>query len=135
MRTIGKNVSSRLTGLFGRIGEMLLLPWLTPVAVSCFSLPLSNCFLRVWIPKFICSCLEIFSPKTTSAISNTANSNRLASSRFAAETTFYGKNGTAILPITCASALNSIPRCRPVPQKNGISTYLEATILQRPIAY
>ena len=92
-------------------------------------LPLPNCFIRVCFPTLFAAVLKIFLPLTTSAISGTANSNKSAPTRFAAGTIYLRKNGIAVLPITCASAPNPRPRCRPTPLYYGISTCLEATIL------
>ena len=48
-----------------------------------------------------------------SAISGTANSNKSATTRFATGVIYLRKNGIVIFPITCASAPNPRPRCRP----------------------
>ena len=80
-----------------------------------FLLPLPNCSLKVCLPTFFAAVLKFFLPLTTSAISGTANSNKSASTRFAAGTIYLRKNGIAVLPITCASAPSLRPRCRPTP--------------------
>ena len=94
-------------------------------------LPSPNCFLRVCLPTLFAAVLKFFLPLTTSATSDTANSNKSAPTRFAAGTINLRKNGIAVLPITCASALNPRPRCLTTPLEYGISTSLEATILYR----
>ena len=91
--------------------------------------PSPNCFLRVCFPTLFAAVLKFFLALATSAISGTANPNMSAPMRCAAGTTYLSKNGIAVLPITCASAPNPRPRCRPTPLQYGISTYLEATIL------
>ena len=85
-------------------------------------LPSPNCFLKVCLPTLFAAVLIFFLPLTTSAISGTANSNKSAPTRFAAGTIYLRKNGIALLPITCASASNPRPRCRPTTLKNGISS-------------
>ena len=97
--------------------------------VVLFLLPLPNYFLSVCLPTFFAAVLIFFLPLTTSAVTGTANSNKSAPKHFAAGTIYLRKNGIEILPITCASAPNLRPRCRPTPLQNGISTCLEATIL------
>ena len=94
-----------------------------------FLLPLPNLFLRVCLPALFAAVLIFFLPLTTSATSGTATSNKSAPTRFAAGTICLRKNGIEVLPITCASAPTPRPRCRPTLLQNGISTYLEATIL------
>ena len=91
---------------------LALLFLLPPVLLR---LPSLNCFLRVCLPTFFASVLIFFLPLTTSEISATANSNKSAPTRFAAGTIYLRKNGIAVLPITCASASNPLPRCRPTP--------------------
>ena len=80
-----------------------------------FLLPLPNCFLRACPSTLFAAVLKLFLPLTTSAVSGTANSNKSAPTLFAAGTIFLRKNGIAVLPITCASAPNPRPRCRPTP--------------------
>ena len=75
--------------------------------------PSPNCFFGVFFPTLFAAVLKFFLPLTTSAISGTANSHRSAPMRFAAETTYLRKNGTAVLPITCARAPNPLPLCLP----------------------
>ena len=77
--------------------------------------PSPNCFLKVCLPTLFAAVLIFFLPLTTSAISGTANSNKSAPTRFAAGTMYLRKNGIAVPPITCASAPNHRPRCRPTP--------------------
>ena len=107
----------------------LLPPCRTPTALFHLRLPSPNCFLKVCLPTLFAAVLIFFLPLTTSAISGTANSNKSPPTRFAAGTTYLRKNGIAVLPITCASAPNPRPRCRPTSLYYGISTSLEATIL------
>ena len=78
-----------------------------------FLLPLTNCLLRVCIPTLFAAVLIFLLPQTTSAFS--ANSNKLAPTRFAAGTINLRKNEIAVLTITCASASNPRPRCRTTP--------------------
>ena len=78
-------------------------------------LPLPNCFLRVCLPTLFAALLKFFPPLTTSAISGRAKSNKSEPTHFAAGTVCLRKNGIAVLPITCASAANPRPRCRPTP--------------------
>ena len=78
-------------------------------------LPLPNCFLTVCIRTLVAALLKIFLPQTTTTFFNAANSNKSAPTRFAAGTIKLRKNGNAILPITCASALNPHLRCQPIP--------------------
>ena len=85
---------------------------LTLLAVLFLQL-LPNCFLRVCLPTPFEAVLKFFLPPTTSAISGTANSNKSASSHFAAGTIYLRKDGIAVLPIIFASAPNTRPRCRP----------------------
>ena len=92
-------------------------------------LPPPKCFLRVCLPTLFAAVLNSFLPLTTSAISGAANSNKSATTRFAAGTIYLRKNGIAVLPITCASAPIPRPRCRPIPLEIEISTCLEATVL------
>ena len=89
-----------------------------------FLLPLPNCFLKVCHPTLLEAVLRLFLPLTTSAISGTAKSNKSAPTRFPARTIYLRKNGIAVLPLTCATAPNSRPRCRPILLWNGISTCL-----------
>ena len=70
-------------------------------------------FFRVSFPTLFAAVLNLFLPLTTSAISGAANSNKSAPTRFAAGTIYSRKNGIAVLPITCGSAPNPRPRCRP----------------------
>ena len=81
-----------------------------------FRLPLSNCVLRVCLPTFFADALKLFLPLTIAAISGAANSNNSAPTRFAAGTILLRKNGNTDPLITCASAPNPRPRCRPIPQ-------------------
>ena len=83
------------------------------ILLCLLRLPSPSCFLRVCFPTLFAAVLKSFLPLTTSAISGTANSNKSAPTRFAAGTTYLRKNGIAVLPITCASAPNPRPRCRP----------------------
>ena len=78
-------------------------------------LPLPNCFFRVFFPTLFAADLNDFLPLKTSLISGAAKSNMSAPMRFAAGTTYLRKNGNSVLPITCASAPNPRPRCRPTP--------------------
>ena len=91
------------------LAHLFLLP---PVLLR---LPSPNCFLRVCLPTLFAAVLIFFLPLTTSANSGTGNSNKSAPTRFAAGTINLRKNGIAVLPITCASAPNPRPRCRPTP--------------------
>ena len=84
-------------------------------AHSLFRATTTNCFLRVCIPTFFAAVLKVFLPLTTSAISGTANSNKSTPTRFAAGTICLGKNVIAVLALTCGSAPNPHPRCRPTP--------------------
>ena len=77
--------------------------------------PSPNCFFRVCLPTLFAAVLKFFLPLTTSAISGTANSNNSAPRRFAAGTIYLRKIGIEVLSITCASAPNPRPRCRPTP--------------------
>ena len=90
-----------------------LLACRTPMVPFLFLVLLTNCLLRVCLPTLFAAVLKFFLPLTTSAISGTANSNKSAPTRFAAGTMFLRKNGVAVLPITCASAPNPGPQCRP----------------------
>ena len=101
---------------------------LPPTAPHRLRLPSPNCFLEVCLPSLFATVLKFFLPLTTSPISGTANSNKSAPTRFAAGTKHLRKNGTAVLPITCASAPNPRPRCQPTPLQYGIPTCLKATI-------
>ena len=98
------SLRDRLDCLVDFVGMILL----------CF-LPLPECFFRVCFPTLFAAVLKFFLPLTTSAIFGTANSNKSAPTRFAAGTIYLRKNGIAVLPITCASAPNPRPRCRPTP--------------------
>ena len=80
-----------------------------------FLLPLHGCFLRVCLATLSAAVLIFFLPLTTSAISGTATYNKSTPTRFAAGTIYLRKNGIAVLPITCASAPNPRPGCRPTP--------------------
>ena len=116
---------------FADFAGMILLALRFLLPLFHLRLPPPNCFLRVCLPTLFAAVLKFFLPLTTSAIFGSANSNnnKSAPTRFAAGTIFLHKNGIAGLPITCASATNPRPRCRPTPPKNGISTCLQATIL------
>ena len=94
-----------------------------------FLLPLPNCFLKVCLPTIFADLLKFFLPLTTFAISGTAKSNKSAPTSFAAGKIDLRKTGFAFLPLTCANAPNSRPRCRPTPLWNGTSSCLEATVL------
>ena len=85
------------------------------ILLCLLRLPSPNCFLRVCFPTLFAAVLKFFLPLTTSAISGTANSNMSAPKRFAAGTISLRKNGITFLPITCASAPNPRPQCRPTP--------------------
>ena len=76
-------------------------------------LPQADCFLRVCLPTLSLAVLKFFLPLTISAISGTPKSNNSTPTRFAAGTIYLGKNGIAVLPMTCASAPNPRPRCQP----------------------
>ena len=93
----------------------LLPPFLPPTAPFRLRLPSPNCFLKVCLPTLFAAVLKFFLPLRTSAISGTENLNKSAPTRFAAGTIDLRKNGIAVLPITCASAPNPRPRCRPTP--------------------
>ena len=80
-----------------------------------FLLPLPNCFLKVCLPTLFATILKFFLPLTTSVFSGTANSNKSASTRFAAGTKFLRENVIAVLPKSCAGLSNPRPRCRPTP--------------------
>ena len=97
-----------------------------PAVSSCYHYPIV--FLEFVVPHF-CSYLKTFLPLTTSAISDTANFNKAAPRRFAAGTMYLRRKGNAVLPITCASALNPVQPYQPKHLDNGISTCLEAIIL------
>ena len=79
-----------------------------------FMLTLPNCFYRTCLPTLFANVLKSFLQPTTSAFSGTAKSSKSAPARFAAETIYLRKKGTAVLPTTCASAPNPRPRCRPI---------------------
>ena len=85
------------------------------VLAVLFLLSLPNCFLKVCLTTLLAAVLKFFLPFTTSAISGAANFNKLAPTLFAVGTTCLRKNGIAVLPITCASALKPRPLCRPIP--------------------
>ena len=90
-----------------------------------FLLPVNNCFLRVCFPTLLAAVLKIFLPITTSAFVVAENSNKSAPTRFAAGTIYLRKDGTAVLPITFASAPNTRSLCRPTtsPQWNLHSSW------------
>ena len=73
--------------------------------------PSPSCFLRVCF--LFEADLKVFLPLITSPISGAANSNKSAPTRFAAGTTYLGKKGIAVLPVTCARAPNPLPLCLP----------------------
>ena len=77
--------------------------------------PSPNCFFRIFFPTLSAADLNDFLPPKTSPTSGAANSNMSAPMRFAAGKTYLRKKGIAVLPITCASAPNPRPRCRPTP--------------------
>ena len=101
-----KKVSSRPTDFFADFVGMTLL------AVFLL-LPLPVSFLRVCLPTLLAVVLKFFLPLTTSAIFGKANSNKSASTRFAAGMICLRKKGIAVLPIFCAIASNPRLRCRP----------------------
>ena len=80
-----------------------------------FLLPLPNFSLNVCLPTLLAAVWKCFLPLTRSAISGEAKCNKSASTHFAAETIYSRKSGIAVVPITCASALNPRLRCRPLP--------------------
>ena len=88
---------------------------LPPTAPFRLRLPSPNSFLRVCPATLFTPVWKFFLPLTTSAISRTANSNKSAPMRFAAGTIYLRKIRIAVHPITCASAPNPRPRCRPTP--------------------
>ena len=94
---------------------MTPLACLMPKPALRFRQPQLNCFLRVCLPTLFAAVLKLFLPKTTSAFSGAAISDKSVPTYFAAGTTFLHKNGLAILPITCESAPNPLPRCRTIP--------------------
>ena len=118
------SLRDRLICSAGFVGMTLLalLFLLPPVLLR---LPSLNCFLRVCLPTLFAAVLELFLPLRTSAISGTANSNKSAPTRFAAGTIYIRKNGIAVLPISCGSAPNPRPGCRPTPLYYGISSCLK----------
>ena len=71
-------------------------------------LPLSNCFFRVCFPTHFSAVLKYFLPLITSPISGATNPNMSAPMRLAAGTIYLRKKGIAVLPITCARALNPL---------------------------
>ena len=101
------SLRDRLDCLVDFVGMALL--------VVLFLLPPPTCFFRICFHTLFAAVLKFFLPLTASAISGTANSNKSAPTRFAAGTIYLRKNGIAVLPITCASAPNPRPRCRPTP--------------------
>ena len=106
MRSVCKKVSGdRMICFADFVGRILL--------AVLFLLPLPNCFLEVCIPILIAAVLKCFLPITTPVISGAANSNKSAPTRFAAGTIYLRKDGTQVLPIPCASAPNTRPRCQP----------------------
>ena len=114
------SLRDRMDCLVDFVGMTLLvcLPYansLPPMAPFFFLLPIPNCFLSVRLPTLFAADLKKFLPLITSPISGAANSNRSAPTRFVAGTIYFCRNGFAVLPITCASALNPRPRCRPTP--------------------
>ena len=102
------SLRDRLDCLVDFVGMILL-------RLLLLCLPSPNCFLRVCFPTLFAADLKDFLPLITSPISGAANSNKSAPTRFAAGTIYLRKNGIAVLPITCASAPNPRPRCRPTP--------------------
>ena len=100
------SLRDRLDCLVDFVG-MILLP-------VFFLLPSPNCFFRVCFPTIFAAVLKIFLPLTASAISGTAKYNKSAPTRFAAGTTYFWKNGIAVLQITCARAPNPLPLCLPI---------------------
>ena len=94
-----------------------------------FLLPLPNCFPGNCLHAIFAAVLKLFLPLTTSSISGAADFNESAPKLFAAGAKHLRKSNFTVLPINCAIAPNLCPRFQPRPQKNGISTYLEATIL------
>ena len=113
MRNVCKNVSPRPTDFFADIVQMTLIALRFLLPAVRVRLPSPNCFLKVCLPTLFAAVLLFFLPLTTSAICGTANSYKSAPTRFAAGTIYLRKNGIAILPLTCASATNPRPRCRP----------------------
>ena len=71
-----------------------------------FLLLLPVCFLRICLPTLFAAVSQLFIPLTTTAISGTTNSIKLAPLCFAAATICLCKKGIAVLPITCAGAPN-----------------------------
>ena len=101
------SLRDRLICLAAFVGEILLeLRFLLPTVR--LRLPSPNCFLKVCLPTLFAAVLIFFLPLTTSAISNKSTPTRTA-----AGTTYLRKNGIAVLPISCASAPDHRPRCRP----------------------
>ena len=91
-----KNVSARPTSLFGGLcWEKLLL--------LLFLLPLSNYCLNDCFPTFFAALLKLFPPLATSAILDTASSNKSAPTRFAGRTKYKGKLGKTVLTKLCKS--------------------------------
>ena len=108
MRNVCKKVSSRPTDLFCRFS------W-KDFAGNFFPATTTQLSSQSLSPTLFAAVLNFFLPLTISAISGAIISSNLAPMRFASGTIYLRKNGIAVLPITCASAPNPRPRCRPVP--------------------
>ena len=108
-----------------------------PHVPGCLLLPAATIgqFFECLSSHTLWSYLETLSTANNRWTSGTANSNMSAPSNFAAGMTYYNKNGNAVVPQTCASAANPLPRCRPKPLKTGISTCRKATAFLRLLAY
>ena len=111
MRNVCKSVSSRQTDLFRRFcwNDSARTPF--PNTSRPPAAPFTQLFSQSLFPALFAAVLIFILPLTTSAVSGTPNSNKSAPTRFAAGTTYLRKNGIAVLPITCASALNPRRRC------------------------
>ena len=94
-------VSTWPTRLFGKFR------WKASPLITTTTQLFSQC-----LPSHIlCRALETFSNLTTPAISDAANSIKTVPIQFATGMIIFCRYGSAVIPITCASALNTLPHC------------------------
>ena len=98
-----------LADFVGMILLCLLPPFRKLRAPFRLQLPCPNCFFRVCFPTLFAAVLKFFLPLTTPAISSTANSNKSAPTRFAADDIFTQKRNSSSPENLCKSPKSPSP--------------------------
>ena len=119
MGNVCQNVSPRLTGVFCSIRSnesACLLPVLKLLSAFCsFRFLLLLFFSEFAVTLLFAAVLKFFVPLTTSSTVGAVNSKMSAPTNFAPGKTYWHNYRIAVLPLTCASASNTLARCRPLP--------------------